>query len=91
MLKVEGKNKKGDVKLFALSTCVWCSKTRNLLDENKIEYEYIYLDQLHGSERETALKDMHRLSSGESFPTIYINGEVIVGFKEEEIKRALNL
>ena len=91
MLKVEGKNKKGDVKLFALSTCVWCRKTRNLLDENQVEYEYVYIDQLLGGERETTLNEMHKLASDEAFPTIYINGEVIVGFKEEEIKKALGL
>jgi len=91
MLKVEGKNKKGDVKLFALSTCVWCRKTRNLLDENQVEYEYVYIDQLLDSERETTLNEMHKLASDEAFPTIYINGEVVVGFKEEEIKKALGL
>ena len=91
MLKVEGKNKKGDVKLFALSTCVWCRKTRNLLDENQVEYEYVYIDQLLGGERETTLKEMHKLASDETFPTIYINGGVIVGFKEKEIKKALGL
>jgi hypothetical protein len=34
---------------------------------------------------------LHKLASEEAFPTIYINGEVIQGFKEEEIKRALDL
>ena len=91
MLKVEGKNKKGDIRLFALSTCVWCRKTRNLLDENQVEYEYVYIDQLLGNEQRTALNELHNLSTGEAFPTIYINGEVIIGFKEKEIKKALGL
>jgi glutaredoxin len=91
MLKVEGRYKKGDVRLFALSTCIWCRKTRNLLDENQVEYEYAYVDQLLGDEREAALKEMHKLASEEAFPTIYINGEIIQGFREEEIKRALDL
>jgi glutaredoxin len=56
-----------------------------------VEYEYVYVDQLLGGERETTLNELHKLASEEAFPTIYINGEVIQGFKEEEIKRALDL
>jgi glutaredoxin-like protein NrdH len=31
-VKVPGK-KKADIMLFALSTCVWCGKTKKLLDD----------------------------------------------------------
>ena len=37
MEHVEGKNK-GEVVLFALSTCGWCKKTRMLLEELGIEF-----------------------------------------------------
>ena len=40
---VKGKNK-GDVKLYALSTCVWCGKTKDLLNELGIEFKFIYVD-----------------------------------------------
>jgi len=91
MVKIEGRNNKGKVRLFALSTCIWCQKTRNLLDENQVGYEYIYVDQLSDSERKTVLDEIQKLVSQVAFPTIDINGEVIQGFKEEEIRKALNL
>ena len=33
---VDGENK-GNILLFALSTCGWCAKTRKLLEELKVE------------------------------------------------------
>ena len=42
---VEGADK-GDVLLYALSTCHWCKKTRALLDELGVKYRYVYIDNL---------------------------------------------
>ncbi|MFQ5905703.1 MAG: glutaredoxin family protein [bacterium] len=42
---VEGK-KKGDVLLYALSTCGWCRKTKRLLEKLRVEYDYVYVDLL---------------------------------------------
>ena len=43
--KVKGKNK-GKIMLYALSTCVWCKKTKKFLDQLGVEYNYVYVDQL---------------------------------------------
>ena len=40
---VEGENK-GKILLYALSTCGWCRKTRQLLDDLGVAYDYIYVD-----------------------------------------------
>ena len=88
-VKVSGANK-GDVMLYALSTCVWCGKTKKLLDELGVEYTYEDVDLLTGAERETAVKDIKVWNPACSFPTLVINGEkCIVGLKEEEIRQAL--
>ena len=50
--RVEGKNK-GEVILYALSTCVWCKKTKKLLNELGVEYSYIDVDLLNDKERAT--------------------------------------
>ena len=39
---VKGENK-GKIMLYALSTCVWCKKTRELLDDLGVEYYFIYV------------------------------------------------
>jgi len=89
MEHVEGK-KKAKILLYALSTCVWCRKTKQLLDSLAVDYYYVYVDQLEGTEKEQTRKEMERWNPRCSFPTMVINDkDCIVGFKEEEIKEAL--
>jgi glutaredoxin-like protein NrdH len=85
---VPGKNK-GKVMLYALSTCGWCKKTRALLDELGVEYDFVYVDLLQGEEQETAVAQMGKYNPATNFPTMILNsGKVIIGFKEDEIRQA---
>lgn len=87
--KVQGK-KKGDIILYALSTCGWCMKTKNLLNDLGVEYRYIDVDLLDGQVKEEVRKEVTRWNPSCSFPTMVINNnKCIVGFKEEEIRKAL--
>ncbi len=82
--------KKGEVTLFALSTCAWCKKTRDLLDQLGVEYSYIYVDLLiDAAEKAQAMKELERWNPSCSFPTLVINDKCIVGFKDDAIKEAL--
>ena len=86
---VSGKNA-GHIMLYALSTCGWCQKTRQLLDNSGVEYYYEYVDHLQGENREKAIKEITKWNPGCSFPTLVINNEkCIVGYKEDEIRKAL--
>jgi glutaredoxin len=86
---VEGQNK-GEILLFALSTCGWCKKTRLLLDEIRVAYDYIYVDLTEGDERSDVLKNMKKWNKSLSFPTLVINNEKsITGFDKESILEAL--
>ncbi|MDR0912841.1 MAG: glutaredoxin family protein [Methanobrevibacter sp.] len=87
---VDGTNK-GDVLLFALSTCQWCKKTRALLEELDVEYDYVYVDLTMGDERKEVINELEKWNPSLSFPTIVINKEkTIIGFKEEEIKEVFS-
>jgi len=87
---VEGKDK-GKVRLFALSTCVWCKRTKLLLNNMGVMYDYVFVDQLQGTEKEEATKELEKWNPRCSFPTLVVNDEkCIVGFKEDEIKGALD-
>jgi glutaredoxin-like protein NrdH len=82
--------KAGHIMLYALSTCGWCRKTKKLLDDLEVEYDYEYVDQLQGDEREKAIKEVTAWNPSCSFPTLVINDEkCIVGYKEDEIREAL--
>jgi len=40
---------KGKVVMYGLSTCVWCKKTRQLLTDLGVDFDYIYVDLLRNS------------------------------------------
>lgn len=86
---VEGEDK-GKVMLYALSTCVWCKKTKRLLSDLGVKYSFIFVDKLEGKEREEVVSELKKYNKRGSFPTIVIDDDkVIVGFKEDEIKEKL--
>lgn len=87
--KVNG-NHKGDIMLFALSTCIWCRKTRRLLEELGVEYRYVYVDLLDGDTRKETLEELIRWNTDCSYPTLVINNtHCIVGFEETDIQKHL--
>ena len=86
---VDGKNK-GKVMLYALSTCGWCKKTRELLAELGVEYDYVYVDLLSGEEQNAVVKEVMKFNPACNFPTLVIDGKkCIIGFKEDDIREAL--
>ena len=83
---VSGKNK-GTVMLYALSTCGWCKRTKDLLREMGVEFDYAYVDLLEGKEQDEAMNTVERFNPSGSFPTLVINDKkCIVGFREQEIR-----
>jgi len=89
--RVEGK-KVCDVVLYALSTCVWCRKTKAFLGELGVEYCYIDVDLLEGEERAQADREVEKWNPSGSFPTMVVDGKRCVrGYKPEEIREALGL
>lgn len=87
---VNGKTNAGNVLLYALSTCVWCKKTKKLLDSLDIDYSYIYVDLLEGEDKNQVERNINELNAQLSFPTIVINGKIVItGFDEEKIIKEL--
>ena len=81
-----------NVKLYALSTCGWCKKTKQLLDTNGVEYDLVYVDLLEGDEREAVLAEVRKWNPRTSFPTVVVNGsESVAGFKEERLRELLGI
>ncbi|MDD1684645.1 MAG: glutaredoxin family protein [Methanoregula sp.] len=85
---VDGKNK-GKVMLYALSTCGWCAKTKDLLRELGVAFDYTFVDLLDGREQDEAMDQVEKFNPSGSFPTLVIDDKKsIVGFKEKEIREA---
>lgn len=86
---VDGVNK-GKIVLYALSTCVWCKRTKQFLNNLGVEYDFVFVDLLQGDEKDEAISELGRWNPRSSFPTLVINNDrCIVGFKEDEIREAL--
>jgi glutaredoxin len=89
VIHVPGKDA-GQIMLYALSTCGWCGKTRALLDSMGVGYSYEYVDHLKDEERNKVMKELENWNPRCSFPTLVLNNKgCIVGFKEDEIRKAL--
>ena len=88
--RVEGR-KAGDILMYALSTCVWCKRTKKLLSELGVEYFYVDVDLLQGDERKAVMQEVARWNPARSFPTLVIDqSRSIVGFDEQRIREALD-
>ena len=87
--KISGKHK-GDIMIFALSTCGWCRRTKELLKNLGVEFHYVDVDLASDNDRDEIEKELNKWNPSQSFPTIVINNsKCIVGFKEDEIKEAV--
>ena len=79
------------VKIYTLSTCSHCKAAKKLLDECTVKYEFTDVDLLSGEERAAVLEEVKKFNPQCSFPTIIIGDQVIVGFQEDKIRKALGL
>ena len=77
------------IRLFTLSTCSHCIKTKKFFKDEGIEVEFTDVDLLTGAEREKVMDEVRKLNPDCSFPTICIDEKVVVGFNEERIRKAL--
>ncbi|MGB9724223.1 MAG: glutaredoxin family protein [Chloroflexia bacterium] len=81
---------RGDIFLYALSTCVWCKKIKALLNELGVAYRYLDVDLVGPDEREAVMREVARWNPQRNFPTLVVDGRtVIVGFKPERIREVL--
>jgi glutaredoxin-like protein NrdH len=89
-MQVVNGEKKGKLVLYALSTCGWCKKTRMLLEDLGVQYNYIYVDLLEGEERKEIIEQVKKWNPQLSFPTLVVDDEkCIVGFNEDKVKETL--
>jgi glutaredoxin len=79
------------VKMYTLSTCSHCKATKQFMNDNEVDYEYVDVDLLDGEDRTSIMEEVKKINSHLSFPTIIIGERIIIGFREEEIREVLGL
>ncbi len=72
--------------VYSTQTCPYCTMAEDFLKENKIEFKHVDV----GADKD-GLKEMMKKSGQTGVPVIDIDGKIIVGFNEAEVKKALKL
>jgi glutaredoxin-like protein NrdH len=76
--------------LFALSTCAMCKRVKMLLNDLKVEYEYIDVDLLSRNEKDRAKTEMRKWDPRCPFPMLVVNNtKCVIGDEPEQIKKVL--
>lgn len=79
-----------DVHMYSLSTCSHCKAAKRLLNECNVDFDYVDVDLLQGQKRQDTIEKVKEYNPKCSFPTIIIGDVVVVGYKEDKIKEALD-
>ncbi len=84
--------KKAEIMLYTLSTCIWCKKTKQLLNDLGVEYNYIDVDTLTAEDKEKLTVEIEKWNAAVSFPTMVINNkEAILGYQPDDIREKLKI
>ena len=80
-----------EVKLYALTTCIHCKNTKDYLDKCGIDYDCVNVDTLDTDQRRQVIEELKKSNPSCAFPMLIIGDKIIIGFRMDEIREALNL
>lgn len=72
------------VKIYSTPTCPWCKKAKDFFKKNSVKF----ID-LNVAKDEKARNEMIEKSQQSSVPVFEIDGEIIIGFDQARIEKAL--
>ncbi|MDP4012303.1 MAG: glutaredoxin domain-containing protein [Candidatus Nanoarchaeia archaeon] len=75
-----------EVKVYSTESCPWCHKVKDFLKEHKIQFKDINVGEDH-----EAAQEMIEKSGQQGVPVTEIDGEIVIGFDEEKIKKLLKI
>lgn len=78
----EGEKRQKKITLLGLTTCSFCKRAKEFLDDHKLCYDYLFLDKID-PELKKKMKDEFSREYGKrlSYPTLILeNGELLTGF-----------
>lgn len=74
------------IKIYTTPTCVYCKMAKEFFAKNNLSYE-----EFNVAEDQKAREEMVNKSHQLGVPVIDIDGEIIVGFDEGELRKAVGL
>jgi glutaredoxin len=78
------------VKMYTLSTCLWCKRTKKFFEERNIPFEAVDYDKQEEAEQERIMSEMRKNGGGGSFPYVCIGPDIVQGYEPDEFERLLD-
>jgi glutaredoxin-like YruB-family protein len=75
-----------NVKVYSTKFCSFCKLAKEFLKEKNIPFEDINVEEDH-----EAAHEMIEKSGQRGVPVIEIDGQIVIGFNREQIKRLLKI
>lgn len=75
-----------NVTVYSTPTCTWCNTLKEWLKKNSINYNNVDVSRDQG-----AAEALVRRSGQQGVPQTEINGQIVVGFNQPELKRLLEI
>lgn len=74
------------IKIYTTPTCVYCKMAKEFFKKNNLSYQ-----EFNVAEDLKAREEMIQKSQQLGVPVIEIDGKIMVGFNESELRKALSL
>jgi len=72
--------------VYSTTTCPWCYRVKDFLKDNGIKFEDVDV----AADRKKA-EEMVKKSGQMGVPVVEVDGEIVIGFDEERLKKLLNI
>ncbi|MDP2866840.1 MAG: glutaredoxin family protein [Elusimicrobiota bacterium] len=77
------------VTIYALSTCLWCKKTKKYFEEHGVPFEALDYDKQDDKKQAEMMKEMRVAGCSGSFPFLKVGNACIQGYDPEEFQKLL--
>jgi len=79
---VDGEKDSHEVSIFTISTCQWCRRCKNFLNDRNIRYKYIDIDQISMEEKGKILEYLRENYKPDriAYPFLVCDDKFVVGY-----------
>lgn len=77
------------VRMYTLSTCPWCRKTKKFFQDKNMPFEYVDYDLASEQQQEQIGNEMLKHTGHISFPFVDIDGNVVIGYNPDKYEELL--
>ena len=80
------------VKMYTISTCIWCKKAKQFMKDHNIEHTYVDVDLCEKDDREKIRQDILSRGGQLVYPVIIVDDQIIINkFHVKKIREALEI